>query len=93
MSAEIERFIPVPDVRERHAITVKAPAGLVYETARTFDLRSIPIVRAIFALRAKVMGARADAEAPGAGIIAIRLLLLPAVRREAEKRWRATGGP
>jgi hypothetical protein len=27
------------------------------------------------------------------GIVAIRLLLLPAVRREAERRWRATGGP
>jgi hypothetical protein len=26
------------------------------------------------------------------GIVAIRLLLLPAVRREAERRWRVVGG-
>lgn len=190
MSAEIDRFIPAPDVRERHVVTVRAPAGLVYQTAREFDMQSIPIVRAIFWLRATAMGARRDradaaglgteallrmgwgtlVEEPGRlliagarcqpwlanvvftpiapdefaayaepdqvkiawtleaqpletaltrfatetravvtddgarakfrrywrtarfGIVAIRLLLLPAVRLEAEKRWRATGG-
>jgi hypothetical protein len=44
-------------VRERHEITIHAPTGLVLEVARGFDMQSIPIVRAIFWLRAKVLGA------------------------------------
>jgi hypothetical protein len=45
-------------VRERHEITIKAPAGLVLEIARNFDMQSIPMVRAIFWLRAKLLGGR-----------------------------------
>jgi hypothetical protein len=58
MAAFLDPFIPRPDVRERHEITIHAPAGLVFEVARSFDMQSIPIVRAIFWLRAKVLGAR-----------------------------------
>jgi hypothetical protein len=58
VSAILDRFVPNPDVRERHEITIKAPAGLVLEIARNFDMQSIPMVRAIFWLRAKLLGGR-----------------------------------
>ena len=47
-------------MRERHEITVRAPAALVLDVARTFDPLSIPAVRAIFAVRERVMGAREE---------------------------------
>jgi hypothetical protein len=47
-------------VRERHEVTVRAPAALVLGVARNFDPQSIPAVRTIFAVREKVMGARVD---------------------------------
>ena len=46
-------------MRERHQIVVRAPAPLVYDVVRNFDLASLPLVRAIFWLRGKAMGARA----------------------------------
>jgi hypothetical protein len=57
--ALLDRFIPRPDRRERHEIRVRAPAGLVLDTARGFDMLSIPLVRMIFDLRGRVMGAQA----------------------------------
>lgn len=53
----IERFIPVADVRERHETLVNAPPDVVFEVARTFDMQSIPLVRAIFRLRELLLGA------------------------------------
>jgi len=58
MSAVLDPFIPRPDARERRETIVRAPAGLVLEMARDFDLQSLPLVRAIFWLRATAMGAR-----------------------------------
>jgi hypothetical protein len=57
MADFLDPFIPRPEVRERHEITIHAPAALVLEVARRFDMQSIPIVRALFWLRAKVLGA------------------------------------
>ncbi len=54
----IERFIPQADVRECHETIVHAPADLVFDIAEHFDLQSIPLVRAIFWLRGKMMGSR-----------------------------------
>lgn len=56
--AVLDEFIPAPDVRERHDIVVRAPAGLVFQVARRFDLQSVPLVHAVFRLRARLM--RAD---------------------------------
>ncbi len=58
MSATISRFIPVPDVRERFETTVRAPADLVFEVARRFDMQSIPLVRLVFWARATLLRAR-----------------------------------
>lgn len=51
----LDRFIPQPDVRERFEISIRAPAGLVMEIASNFDMQSLPLVRAIFWLREKVL--------------------------------------
>jgi hypothetical protein len=53
----LDDYIAMPFVRERHEITVAAPADIVFETARNFDLLSVPIVRAIFRLRAAFLRA------------------------------------
>src|SRR6266540_1203033 len=63
MAAVLDAFIPAPDIRERHAIVVHAPAELVVDVARHFDLGSLPLVRAMFWLRAKLMRARGLAAA------------------------------
>jgi hypothetical protein len=53
----IERFIPAWDVRTYHEMIVQAPASTVFGVAEHFDLQSIPLVRAIFWLRGKILGA------------------------------------
>jgi hypothetical protein len=58
----IERFMPHADVSRRHEILIRAPADLVFEVAQNFKLRSIPLIRAIFWLRAKLMGGAAPSD-------------------------------
>ncbi len=53
----LEPFIPEPDVAERFATEVKAPAPVVFEVACGMDLQSLPLVRAVFRLRERLMGA------------------------------------
>ena len=65
----LDAFIPHPDIRERHEIRIQAPAELVMKIAREFDMQSIGLVRAIFQLRAKALGARADFK-PSRGLVA-----------------------
>lgn len=59
----LDAFIPVPDVRERHARTVRAPAARVYAAAEHFDVQSIPLVRGIFRWRERLLGAAPQARA------------------------------
>jgi len=47
----LDRFLPRPDVRERFGTSIQAPAPLVMEVAGSFDMQSLPLVRAIFRLR------------------------------------------
>jgi hypothetical protein len=63
-SSPLDRFIPAPDVRERHEIVVAAPAAMVMRVARKFDLYSIPAVRLIFRAREMLMGGKAPPRAP-----------------------------
>jgi len=58
MGESIHRFLPACDVRERHEIRVSAPADLVFATAEHFELQSLALVRTIFWLRSRLMGAR-----------------------------------
>jgi hypothetical protein len=57
MAAVLDTLLPTPDVRERHWIVVRAPAELVFQVARRFDLQTVPLVHAIFWLRARMMRA------------------------------------
>ena len=169
MSSYLDAFMPESDIRKRHSIQVRAPAHVVFDVARDFDLQSVrepgpvnvasllrmgwstleersgrvfiagaacrpwqadvvfrPIpadrfrtyaepeqVKIAWTLEVEPLGfdrsrleteTRAVGTDPaarrrfrrywrifGMGIVAIRWLMLPAMRREAERRWRATG--
>jgi hypothetical protein len=60
---ELDRFMPRPDVRERHEELIEAPAKFM----RYWRLARF-------------------------GIVLIRWLMLPAIRREAERRYREHAG-
>jgi hypothetical protein len=66
----IDRFIPDADVRERHETLIHAPPAIVFEVARTFDMQSIPLVRAIFWLRERLMGATRHTKRFPQGLVA-----------------------
>jgi hypothetical protein len=57
VASPLDPFIPTYDARERFQLRVRAPARLVYETAAHFDLQSVALVRAIFWLRGRLLGA------------------------------------
>ena len=64
------RFFTDPDVHERHDVIVRAPADVVFDTAERFDVLSIRLVRLIFWLRARVLGATPPPRAWPGGLIA-----------------------
>jgi hypothetical protein len=74
-TALLDRFVPRPDKGERHEITIHAPAEFVMDVARNFDMQSIPMVRAIFWLRAKMLRAGMPAARPPAGLVPEMLAL------------------
>jgi len=53
----INWFMPVADVMERHETLVHAPANIVLNVAKDFDMQSVPLSRAIIWLRGKILGA------------------------------------
>lgn len=55
-AALLDRFVPQYDVRGRHEIIVGAPASLVMEVARNFEIESLFIVRTLFRLRGILLG-------------------------------------
>lgn len=63
MSA-LDRFVPRPDVAERHDIRVRAPVHVTYQAACEFDVQSLVLVKLLFAARARAMGGRTPAAAP-----------------------------
>lgn len=66
----IEQFIPAWDVRTCHETIVQAPAATVFAVAEHFDLQAIPLVRAIFWLREKIMAASNSPPRRPAGLVA-----------------------
>ncbi len=71
MSVLLDQFIAKPDMCERHRTLVRAPADLVLEVARNFDLQSVPLVHAIFWLRNKLLRATKPPPARGMGLVAL----------------------
>ena len=55
MTSPLDPFIPTPDVRERHSTLVHAPAELVFQVARAFDLLSVPLIHGIVSLRQRLL--------------------------------------
>lgn len=68
-SALLDRFIPHPEVRERFETSIRSPASLVMEVASSFDMQSLPVVKAIFWLRERVMGGDRPATRKSQGIL------------------------
>jgi hypothetical protein len=56
LSHHLDPFIPHPDIRERHATVVHAPASIVFGAAQAFDLQSVPLIRATIRLRQMFLG-------------------------------------
>lgn len=55
VSSPAARFVPSPDASDEHEIVIHAPAPIVFECASHLDVGTLPLVRAIFWLRAKIM--------------------------------------
>jgi hypothetical protein len=87
----LDRFLPDPDLQTRYKIMVRAPAALVLETARTFDLQSTPLVRAIFWLRGKILGTKAAAPDWSLGFVPVMLGMGWGVLAEEPNRWFVAG--
>ena len=85
----LDPFLPHADVRERHEILVHAPADVVLATARQLDPESIPAVRAIFSLRAWILGSRRPRLA--AGLVEKTLRLGWGILQEEEGRFFCAG--
>ena len=92
------RFIPHPDAYDSHEVVIMAPANVVFERAATIDMGTLPIVRAIFWLRSKVIrdtpvervaqGIVAETKSLGWGVLADepgRVLVMGAAVRPWEK--------
>lgn len=54
----LDPWIPRWDARERHAVTIRAPALLAFQAAAGLDFESVRLVRAIIRLRARLLGGR-----------------------------------
>ena len=69
MISPLDAFLPVPDVRERFAVTVKAPRDVVYEVATEFDMQSVPLIRAIVWMRERLLRSQVH-ERPAKALLA-----------------------
>jgi hypothetical protein len=57
----LDRFIPNPEVAEHHEIAIHAPADVVMAAARSLELTTSPVIRAIFRAREVALGGAPDA--------------------------------
>jgi hypothetical protein len=89
--AVLHRFIPNPDVRERFETTIRAPAALVMRAATSFDMLSVPAVRAIFRLRELMLGSREGVPRTARGILDETIDLGWGVLAEEPGRFVAVG--
>jgi len=87
----LDRYILQPDVRARHEITIHAPPGLVLDVARELDMQSIPLIRAIIWLRARLLGARGTPARRATGLVAEALALGWGRLEHVPDRWFVAG--
>ena len=109
MDRLIDRFLPAPDVRTVHTIRVRASPEQVLQVAEQFDLESLaeaePNPRrtraTVFRTETRARGTDEDARRRfrrycrlfSPGIVLLRLVLLPAVRRVCEHPPGPSGTP
>jgi hypothetical protein len=65
----LDAVMPIYDVVERHRVQVAAPAAVVLTAASEADLQQSPVIRAIFKMRERVLGARPDERALPKGLL------------------------
>jgi hypothetical protein len=68
-------FIPIPDASDRHEIVIDAPADLVFYDSTKLDLQSLPLVRAIFRMRAWLMSDTMEPGRKPLGLVADSMVL------------------
>ena len=91
ISALLDGFITNPAMRHRHQTVVQAPAALTLETALALDLRSLPLVRAIFRLRAMILGAKGPGTDWSRGFVEELLQMGWGALAEEKDRWLVAG--
>ena len=87
----IARFIPNPDIRERHSILVNAPGSIVLGCARELRIRSIVPMRAIFWARERILGAKHLREDASRGFLDDMTAIGWRVLAEDRDRWLIAG--
>ena len=56
----LDQFIPNPEVAEHHEIVIQAPVDVVMATAKSLELMTSPVIRAIFRARERALGGEPD---------------------------------
>lgn len=64
----LDRFMPHPEVSERHEIEIHAPVDIVMATAKSLDLFSSPLIRTIIRARELALGGKPDPRPLPAGL-------------------------
>jgi len=78
-------------MRHRHQTIIRAPAAFVLDTAWKLNLRSVPLVRAIFRLRAMMLGAKAKGADWSRGFVEELLQMGWGVLAEEKGRYLVAG--
>jgi hypothetical protein len=71
----IHDFLPLAEISETHETVVAAPASVVFDTACSLDLHSVPGIREIFTLREKLLGSSGGPKDLPKGFVAETLAL------------------
>ena len=66
-------FLPEPEVEGRVAVWIAAPPTAVMAVLRSLELQKLPAIRALFALRARLMGGGTARRPAGEGPFVVRM--------------------
>ena len=66
----LDRFMPAYEIAERHHTRIVAPAAITLAAAREMEMFQLPIVRAIFAARERLLGTIPDERPRPRGLLA-----------------------
>ena len=65
----LDRFMPTYEIAERHHTRIVAPAAATFAAARELELFQMPIARALFRARERLLGAVADDRSRPQGLL------------------------